>query len=305
MYKIKRILAALDLTDNDHQIIEYLDTMSTKLPIEKVYFLNVQSSLEIPEEILKKYPELLAPKDESIKQMITSKIKSYGKHIKTEYDIDVIDGNTTKEILKYAKRKEVDLILLGKKLGFHHHAISSSKVLKLAPCSVAVIPDNTVFEPHEFVVPVDFSKNSKIALEHAILISSHFNDVQLTCVHFYRVPSGYHYSGKSREEFAEIMKSNAEKSYKKFMKSIDTKSIDVQVELFQDDTDDVAQRIFDFALDRQASGIVIGSKGRTLATSLILGSVADKLVRINTHLPIFVAKNRNQNMGILDAIIDG
>lgn len=304
MYQIKRILVALDLSENDKELIEYITTLSKEIPFQKIYFLNIQKTLEISKDILSKYPEIVAPKDETIERIIQDKINNYGEDLKADYEINIEEGNPTKEILKFAKVKETDLILLGKKMDFYRNGISAAKILKLAPCSVSFIPENTVFEPTEFVVPIDFSSSSKIALEHAIFMASHFEDVEVTCVHFYQVPSGYHFSGKSFEEFADIMKENSEKDFKKFIKDVDTKKTNVSFENIHDETDDIAQRIFDFAVDRDASKIIIGSRGRTLASSIILGSVADKLVRINTHLPIFVAKERNHNLSFLEAILN-
>ncbi len=44
------------------------------------------------------------------------------------------------------------------------------------------------------------------------------NEAKIVIHHVYRVPSGYHYSGKSFEEFAKIMKKNAEEKMDKLLK---------------------------------------------------------------------------------------
>ena len=48
--------------------------------------------------------------------------------------------------------------------------------------------------------------------------------------------------------------------------------------------------------------IVIGSKGRTRAASLLLGSVAVKLLDMNCYMPMIIVKNQQKNMGFLQAL---
>jgi nucleotide-binding universal stress UspA family protein len=302
---IKTILVGLDLSDVDDTLIDHIILASQKTEIQKVYFLNVQKSLDLPDEVKEKYPGLLAPKDEQIKKIIIDKIESspHGK-LNAEYELKIVDGNPTEQLLKWAKIKEVDLLVLGKKLSFESSGISASKIAKLAPCSVFFIPEAMQNEPHYFVVPVDFSQPSKIALNQGINVGRFYNEAEIRCVHFYDIPSGYSTIGKSYEEFADIMKQNAVKEFEKFIATIETKNTEIKCDFVLSKSDNVAEEVFKYALKNQASGIIMGSRGRTLAASIILGSVAEKVLVINSHLPIFIAKDKNHNMGFFEALID-
>ncbi len=305
MEPIKTILVGLDLTDIDETLIDHVITMSQKTELQKVYFINIQKSLDLPEEVKKKHPGLLAPKDEQIKKIITDNINSspVGK-LEADYEIKIIEGPTTEELLKWTNIKEVDLLVLGKKLSFESSGIASGKIAMTVPCSVFFIPEVMPVDPNIFLVPVDFSESSMNALEQAIRVSQVYEGSEIKCVHFYEVPSGYHTSGKTFEEFAEIMKANAAKEFTKFMDSMDEKARNIQCEFILNKTESVASQIFKYALREGVSGIIIGSKGRTMAASLILGSVAEKLQDINTHLPLFIAKEKNKNLGLFDALFN-
>jgi len=305
MQSINTVLVALDLSGVDETLIDYIIQASQRTSIRKVYFLNVQKDLDLPDAILRKYPDLLAPKDEQIEKIIEDKISSspYGK-LNCEYELDVIEGNPTEKILKWVKIKDVDLLIMGKKLSFESSAVSSNKIAKLCPCSVFFIPEVMHEDPAEFIVPVDFSQPSKIALQQALLLRKQFPDLEIKCIHVYSVPSGYHTSGKSYDEFSEIMKENSEKEYRKFVGKLGKEASGVECKFVLHESDNVASQIFKYAIKEQASGIIIGSRGRTLAASIILGSVADKLISINTHLPLFIAKEKNSNMNFFEALTD-
>ena len=305
MEPVKTILVGLDLTDIDETLIDHVIMMSQKTELQKVYFINIQKSLELPEEVKKKHPGLLAPKDEQIKKIIIDNINSspVGR-LKADYEIKILEGPTTEVLLKWTNIKEVDLLVLGKKLSFESSGIAPGKIAMSVPCSVFFIPEVMPVDPNAFLVPVDFSDSSKNALEQAIRVSQVYVGSEIKCVHFYEVPSGYHTSGKSFEEFAGIMKANAEKEFAKFIESMDVKKQSIHCEFILNKSESVASQIFKYALREGVSGIIIGSKGRTMAASLVLGSVAEKLRDINTHLPLYIAKEKNKNMGLFEALFN-
>lgn len=303
MYSINTLLVGLDNSEMDDTLIDYVIRFSQRYKITHAYFINVQKSLDLPSEILEKYPDLIAPKDEQVSKIIEDKIKkSDSGALNCTYTIEVIEGNATEQILKRSRQKEVDLIILGKKLSTEGSGISAGKIVKLSHCSVFFIPEVVLDQPENLIVPVDFSPSSKIALEQAIFLSKQNPDIKVSCVHFYEVPSGYHYSGKDYDEFAELMKTNAEKLYQEFIKKIDTAGMNLTCDFILDKSDNVAKQIYKYAVKKHSSGIVMGSRGRTAAASFVLGSVTEKLIHINEHLPLFIAKEKNHNLNFLEAL---
>ncbi len=304
MGKIKRVLVALDLTEMDENLIGYIARLNNQIEIEQIYFFNVLKSLEIPEEIMKKYPDLVAPMDETTKKEIQFTIDNeVGDQLKANYTIEVTDGHVAEKILKWAKIKEVDLIVMGRKSGLDGEGIASGKVVKLAPCSVMLIPEVLPETLKKVVVPIDFSKASKLAFEFALFLASNIPDLKITCLNIYEVPSGYHMSGKSYDEFADIMKANAEESFSNFVESYATKGVQVEAKFELDEDSNIAKKIYQFAMKEHADAIAVGSKGRTQAAAVLLGSIAEKLIKLNTELPQIVVKERRHNMDFLEALL--
>ena len=306
MIQFQRLLVALDLSKMDEVLIKYVAEISTQLTIEKIYFIHVVKSLELSEDISSKYPELMAPVDESCKHDIKNELKKYlPADFSIPYEIDVEEGNVSELILKWAKVKNVDIVLLGKKSDMKGSGVRAQKIAKLTHCSVVFVPEEQPRKSQKIIVPIDFSDDAKLALGVAKMLSEKNNDPEVMCLHVYNVPVGYHASGKSHEEFAAIMKENAKKDFQKFIGSVkefDTKNITDHYVL-NEDSKDIDEEIYHFAIDKKADAILIGSRGKTSAAHLLLGSTAEKLLHFSYHIPVFMVKDKGKNIGFLEALL--
>ena len=304
MEDIKRILVAVDLTEMDESLVRYITFLSNKIKLDKVYFINVMKSMELPEKIIEKYPNLAAPMDEATKKEIEFTInKEAGNQLKVDYEIKITDGNPTEKILKWAKIKEVDLIVLGRKSKLDGQGIVSGKIVKLAPCSVVFVPEVLTESLDTLLVPIDYSDASKLAAEYAMFIATNIPELKVTFLNIYDVPTGYHTSGKSYEEFTEIMKQNAEESFKEFIDMFDVSRLNYETKFVLDEKNEVAKKIYQFAEENELAAIAVGSRGRTQAAAALLGSIAEKLIRLNSRIPTIVVKQPRQNMDFLEALL--
>lgn len=214
-----------------------------------------------------------------------------------------MEGNVTETILKYAHVKNVDLIVIGKKSGLAGSGVVDRRVTRIAHCSVALIPESLPEKLQRIVVPVDYSETSMMSLQQAIYIARKNEFPEIMCVHTYSVPSGYHTTGKSFDQFAEIMKENARREYETYTESLDTKGVKITCHYVLDEHNNPAEKIYQFAVKQKANLIVLGSKGRTAMASIILGSVSEKVINYNKHLPMMVVKDKARNMDFVDALL--
>jgi nucleotide-binding universal stress UspA family protein len=163
-----------------------------------------------------------------------------------------------------------------------------------------MVPEDFKFKLKKMVVPVDFSKHSKLVVEEALALKKE-NKLDLTLLNIFTVPSGYHKTGKDYDEFAIIMKGHAKIDFQEFVKRNDFPE-DLNCQFVLDDDDSPADKIFDFASDQKADMIVMGSKGRTGLASILLGSVAEKVVKYASDIPLMIVKEKGENMGFLKAL---
>jgi len=299
-YKFKRILVCLDISEIDETLLRVASVLTKYLEIEKVYFFHVVKSLELPEELTDKYPDLLAPVDESVEKIIVDKINRSFESNGCPYDIDVAEGNSLDQILKWSRVKEIDLILVGRKK--NGLGILPESIVKVCHNSLLVLPENSQIDSGKILIPLDFSKNSMKAFLHARELADKFGS-ELVCQHNYHVPSGYHLAGKSFDEFAEIMKGHAENDFKKFRQEMGFDNGTTRCIFSLDEDHEPAITTLEVAQAENVNLIVIGSKGRTGLSSILIGSVAMKMIKHGTEIPLLVVKDKKENLGFLEALL--
>jgi nucleotide-binding universal stress UspA family protein len=114
------------------------------------------------------------------------------------------------------------------------------------------------------------------------------------------VPTGYHFTGKSYEEFAGIMEQRAAEAYGKFMEGIDLSGQPVIAEYTLDKDEDPVEDIYLKAREAEANLIVIGAKGRSATAAIFLGSMAERLIQADTEIPILVVRPKGKTEGLID-----
>jgi nucleotide-binding universal stress UspA family protein len=302
MYKIERLLVALDLTEMDDVLIHYTSYLAEFLKSEKIYFIHVSKNLELPEELRKNYPDLMAPNDESIADSIHKKIEEGWKSsYECEKVVEIKEGDPSEQILKWVNIKDVDMMVMGRKRQLKGGGIVPQKIAKVTQTSLMMVPEDFKFKLDKVVVSVDFSKHAKLAVEEALALSENKN-IKTTLVNVFRVPVGYNKTGKTYDEFATIMKGHAKTDFKEFIKRNNFPE-DLDCQYVLDDDDSPADKIFEFADEQEADMIVMGSKGRTGLASILLGSVAEKVVKFDSKIPLMIVKEKGENMGFLKALL--
>jgi nucleotide-binding universal stress UspA family protein len=222
-----------------------------------------------------------------------------------EMDFVVKEGNLSKKILKLAEEKSADLILIGRKVALPGTGVASHRMARRASCSLLIVPEQSQPKLTTLLVPSDFSDHSIHALEEAIGMAKKYGGgIEIIFQNVLSIPSNYATTGKTYEEFAELMKKHAESNFKKFIRKIDTKGIPITPIYTKDDDDDPVQEIVAAALEHKAEVIIIGAKGKTGATALHIGSMAERLIQFNKSLPLLVTRPKGKHAGVLDYLLD-
>jgi nucleotide-binding universal stress UspA family protein len=302
MYLYKKIVVCLDLSDMDETLIRFADSFSKIYDSTDVYFINVIRNFQVPDDLLKEVPDIYekvkAEREDNLKSKVCDILQlSEG----CRYFFEVLQGNTSKQILKYGLEKEADLIIVGNKADGKSSGVAVQRIARRASCSLLILPRDSKADLHKILVPSDFSDYSTIALQEAVHIASHIrHGVHITVQNVFYVPVGYHFTGKTYEEFTEVMRSRAVESYEKFVAQIDLMGHELEQVYSLDEDEDPVEDIYLKAKEIGADIIVIGAKGRTSTAAIFLGSMAERLIRVDTEIPILVVRPKGKTEGLLD-----
>ncbi|MEO1052203.1 MAG: universal stress protein [Bacteroidota bacterium] len=304
MEPIKKVLVGVDASTTDTTVIEFAQFVVDSSSAEQIIFVNIVKNLNIPEEVVKEFPDMVDNAIKDREQQIKKAVeKDFNPKREVETSFIIESGQSTKAVLNIANKENIDLIVIGKKISSPGSGVLAQRLARRSSCNLLIVPEGTKPKAGKVLIPVDYSFHSKIALEQAIDMAVKYSpDMQIICQNVYNVPTGYHYSGKSYKEFAAIMKKNSERDFKRFIKNIDTRNINVVPRYSLDTNEDITTDIYDAAKDEKADIIVIGAKGLTATTAIFLGSWAEKIVNINHEYPLLVVRKKGQNAGFIDYI---
>ncbi|WP_268033541.1 universal stress protein [Algoriphagus sp. PAP.12] len=296
-----KVMIGLDLTEMDEILIEKTVVFLKFWGVEKCYFVHVAKSLAIPDEILKEYPDLLAAGDESVEAIMMNKIKSKAFPESIEIEVFAEEGDHPLDtVLRWAKIKDVDLIVMGRKETLKGSGALANGVAKKAPCSVMLLQEKRPAGlPKKIMVPTDFSEHNHMIYDFGERIADQLK-AQLVPVHIYQVPHGYSKTGKSYEEFADIMKANAKKDFEAFVSHHDHPELECDFVL--DEGEDAGELLLKEAMKLGVDMFIMGSRGRTKSAAILLGSTAEKVIKANNVLPMLIFKKKGETMGFFDAL---
>jgi nucleotide-binding universal stress UspA family protein len=273
-----------------------------ELAPREVHFINVIRDFTIPDALKKEFPDLLEKAKTERKEQLRAVLNEHFSWPDVDVHLKIAQSEPpAKAILKYAAKQDIDLIVAGrKKTGA---AVLRSRLARRADCSFLMIAEGHKFDLKRILVPVDFSEYSKYALEKAVDFARLVpNLVEIYAQNVYSVPQGYHYTGKTREEFAQIMLDNSKKEYKAFMKKVDNDGKKINPIFSHDNNEEFVSDIRDEATRLNADLIIIGAKGQTSTSALFIGSKAERIVMMQTDSSMLVIRDKGDKAGFMDFI---
>ncbi|MBC5991776.1 universal stress protein [Pontibacter cellulosilyticus] len=304
MTTLKRIMVGLDLTPMDDTLIRYAAFLSAELQIDKVYFIHIVKSLDIPQELLNDLEHQQLPPDENLRQQIATRVNTAFSGINTETEVLVEEGIPLKGLLHWSKIKQIDLMLVGRKLRLRGSGVLAQKLLRLGKTGVLFVSETA--EPHlnHILVSIDFSEYSEMALNRVLHSALNRPNVKVYCLHVYEVPTGYRTLGMTYEAFEERMRGFAQEKYDRLLSKFPELKDRAQfIMVRQGHDDDIGALVVMEAKRVRADMLVIGAKGLTAAAHFVLGSVTEKILRHDMDIPLLVFKKEKEEVGFLDALL--
>jgi nucleotide-binding universal stress UspA family protein len=312
----KNILVHLNLSECDPVTLKYASIIVNLSQSKHTYFVHIAESWQLDRNLIDEYPEIQKDAEEEainkIKKTVNAHFEGcptsdpaefhiYGAVCTMDSDYEAVEGKTIDELLKFIVEKEIDLVITSYDADNENSETLTQKLARKSPCSILAIPDCSTGDFKNILVPIDFSKHSKAAIEAAIVFASAHNIPGIKTVSTYQVPAGFHKTGKSYEEFGEIMKKNTKKLFDDFIKDIDTKGVKI-TDLYKLNKN-TANGIIETIKEEKIDFVVIGSRGKNASATILLGSIPGKLLT-KTDVPMLIVKLKGEGLNFLQALLE-
>ena len=204
------------------------------------------------------------------------------------YLLRVVLRHPFDESQRVLREDAADMLVMGvhgPEGGVHRVGGIASKCVRKAPVDVMLVRERPHGKPYKRVLAcVDFSENSRKAAERAIVIARE-DDAPIEFIHVYvplpsRFPMADYIGGNFTIVSDSDMMNAAKVQLHKFLEPLLAEAPELTVTESVKSRTSVAHGIVDYADECGADLLVLGTRGRTGIDSLLLGTVAEKTIRL-------------------------
>lgn len=286
--KINKILVPVDFSEFSDRAVKAAILLAEKFQA-KLMLLHVVTLFQedVDEETrLKKYEKRIETK------LKDHKDDAAKKGIGVE-SLLLRGFSASDKILEYIEQKNFDLVVMGThgRTGIKHflYGSVSERVVRLAPIPVLTVHHSVKkFSPRKILVPIDFSRFSKIAVDRGILWAEIFG-AKLLFLHVVEQtvhPAFYAASVESMFQIDRELKQRTKKKLQEFVGEAKSGAEFLVVE------GTAYKEIVDAAKEKKADLIVMATRGLTGLDHFLLGSTAERVVRMAECSVLTVARSK-------------
>lgn len=208
----------------------------------------------------------------------------------------VVRGVRLDQLLGLAAKHDRDLIVLGHRKERSGRRSLARRLAMLAPSSVWLVPQDSLPQIRSILVPTDFSSHSADALSVAAAIARAVGLSECRAVHVFFDPSTVRY-----DEHVEEVLGQEEAAFERFLAGADTQGVQVHP-VFEESTHP-PQAILRLAQRCGTDLIVMNTRGRSQAASVLLGSITSETMAA-TSVPLLAVKHHGNKMSLLEALLN-
>ncbi len=287
---LNTILVCLDLTDIDHSLIQYASFLSKTLETDKIIFIHAIQAYDLPDKSSKKFPDLHSSLSKTIEEEINSVVSDHFKRkVKTEVITKIEDEDASQVILDFIEKENIDLTLIGQKLGEDREGHYGHKIASSARSDLMLIPEEPELNISKILCAIDLSEYSQKAFRRSRDIAK-ATQSEMVIQYIFDVSRSY-FPAATVKSSTNLEKS-FRKKFKKFLKKFDLKTEDVRYRYAINETlKSQAEKLYQAAEEEQANLIILGAKGQTDSVTSLLGNITENLRRMEKEIPVMVMKN--------------
>lgn len=280
MRNVDQILFPVDFSEDSKMVFPVAVDLAKRFDAT-LHVLHVMRPMALPV-----WPMVDAGQNDELRQSALKRcdeqVREFTSDARTEYH--VVEGTPRDEIHRFADEHEVDLLTLSThgRSGIKRFVMGSTaeRLVRTAPCNVLVVrpPLAGLSDLKKILVATDFSKNSELAVREAMDLAKPETTVLLAhVVEELDAAIGHVMQGEGLLNVNEQIRLGAQRQLEDFRD--ETIGADAPVE-FRIGDGVPSAGIAQLAADEAVDLVVIASKGHSSVMRFLLGSTAERVVRL-------------------------
>lgn len=282
------VLVFMDFSEMDEIILKQLNEIGANWNVGEVCLTHYIELQELTDDFSTRFPELEKPLEEILEDEMNEKAEIAGLD-KDRFTIKIHSKGGKEELMAWVNNSKYHLCILGKKVIQPGSGVFAAKVARFIDKSILFTTETSRTRFEKILLAVDFSAYSKKAVKFMNQLIPH-ESAEFKLFHAYQVPSIYFpFVKKYSEKLVLEERKKAENALEHFRKKY-TRVAKENIEIQYVGENSVDKVIYDFARTQQIELMVIGIKGKSDEEDLLIGSVAEKLIQSNRHIPVLLVQ---------------
>jgi len=272
MEKLDKILLVTDFSIENEYIIDYAIKLAQKYESEIIPIHVVPNNIQVQEVKIQ-----LVELSTKLLNQVAKKIKDAGVYA-GKYILE--HGSFDEEIVNAANYTNSDIILMGAGIGISQNEYEFNylikKVIQKSLKPVWVVPNYLLFNLSHILCPIDFSEESALALEKAIILARKFRtELTVFCVNetnlFRRL-----IADPKLEKLKSHKRSDIKNKLEKFLENFSFDKVDWDTEI---QAGEPAEEILRAIQKNDIDLLIMAKTGADCSNKVIIGSVTENVIR--------------------------
>ena len=295
--KINKILVPVDFSECSNKAVDFALHLGDKFNAH-ITLLHIVSLFheDVNEESrLHDFERVIQNREQWINGKLKEHENTADQH-RVKVDSVLLRGFTTADkILEYIQENNFDLVVIGShgRTGIKHllQGSVSEKVVRLSNIPVLTIHHSAKnYDPKIILVPIDFSKFSKIAMERAQFFAQLYN-AKIIFLHIIEQVIHPAFYAANIESVFQIDPSLKKRTLNKLKEFVDLPEIKSEYLVLEGKA---YKEIVETANKKKVDLIVMGTQGLTGLDYFLMGSTAERVVRLAECSVLTVARPANK-----------
>ena len=300
MKRYQKLLVPLGMGEDDAGAIAWAGQVTRLAGSTEVLFIHVDQMPDIPNQAKEKYPWLMEPLDEKMREKMEADVRASwnGREETTlRFEVEKI-GNEVMAVLGAILTQGTDLVIIGREAFGGDMAV---RLARKAPCSVMSVPPNSFGSLRRIAVPTDFSDYSKGAMDVALAFAEAEGLDSVDSIHVYNTGRFSHRVTIPDSELREMAESSAMEQHNAYIEGIDSRGITLNAVNTLHPS--VSVGILGTVRGLGSDLLVTGCRGRDTVTAWLLGGNAEYFLR-NAPVPVIAVKAKGTGQKLLEALLN-
>lgn len=293
MKRFQHLVVNLSLADTDAALLAWTSRLVQIAGSARVTLIHAWQPVDLPGELLERYPWLVQPGEEVVRERMNHLISS---HLQVGSDVAVerrvVQENPLGAVLSAAVEGGADLVVCGRSTIERQ---LSERLARKAPCAVFSVPPEAGAGFSRVLAPVDYSEFSRQSLDVALAFAA-AGGASVTAMHAFSVHWGQSRTALSRDEFVADLRAFHERRLREFVE--DTGKRGVAVDYWVAEAALTSAAISDVASRGRHDLVVIGCRGHDAIYATLLGSTAEAILQ-QCPVPVVAVKEKVRDASLL------